>query len=224
MLPLQESLEICACPTCYAKLVLTKERILFCQNCLLGFRVNGEVPDLRLEQAIHFRKTAARKGQGVSALLTVLTGDKKNQTFEVRLGHCLVICRSPLQDFDSDTTFVGSLKDEGEVENTRIPLDSQTLKHVENSFAPARDNWDMLQNAQPHHVLGGFVRDTDFLVDDPNVSKTHAVIYQGRDGVWLLDLVSSNGTYVNSQEIEHQKLRNNDVVSVGAVSFRVNFI
>lgn len=220
---LQTFLEAMACPSCQSKLLLTKEQILLCQPCLLGFRVNGEVPDLRLDQAINFRKAAGRKTDHASALFTVLTGDKKNHTFEVRLGNCLVLCRTPLKDFDADTTFVGKIDDE--IENTRISLDGKSLRLVEKSLLQASEHLDNNpKSLHPQGLLGGFVRDVDFLIDDVKVSKTHAVIFQNKEGVWILDLVSDTGTFVNGKEIEQVKLKTNDIISVGSVSFRVNFI
>lgn len=220
---LQSYLEAIACPSCHSKLLLTKEQILLCQPCLLGFRLNGEVPDLRLDQAIHFRKAAGRKNDRASALFTVLTGDKKNHTFEVRLGACTVLCRTPLKDFEADTTFVGKLDEE--IENTRIALDGKSLRLVEKSLLQASELLDVSpNNSQPQSLLGGFVRDVDFLIDDSKVSKTHAVIFQNKEAVWLLDLVSDTGTFLNGKEIEQAKLKTNDIISVGTVSLRVNFI
>lgn len=219
---LQTYLEISACPTCHSKLILTKEQILFCQQCLLGFRVNDEVPDLRLEQAIHFRKKQNKSGSSVSALFTVLSGDRKNHTFEVKLGHCAALCRLPDENFNADTTFVGSLDEE--MQNTRIPLAQKTKKLIEKTLSVASVSLDLKAQVKPEALLGGFIRDIDFLLDDAQISKTHALIYQNNAGVWLLDLVSQNGTFVNGKEVEHQQLRSNDVISLGAESLRVNFI
>lgn len=219
---LQTYLEISACPTCHSKLILTKEQILFCQQCLLGFRINDEVPDLRLEQAIHFRKKQSNSASSVSALFTVLSGDRKNHTFEVKLGHCAVLCRVPDENFNADTTFVGSLDEE--VQNTRIPLAQKTKKLIEKTLSVASVSLDLKAQVKPEALLGGFIRDTDFLLDDADISKTHALIYQNNEGVWLLDLVSQNGTFVNGKEVELQKLKSNDVISLGAESLRVNFI
>ena len=55
----------------------------------------------------------------------------------------------------------------------------------------------------------------DILVDDRFVSKQHALIVWNGDAVVLVDLNSSNGTYVNSQRIKTRVLRDNDVISLG---------
>lgn len=221
---LQTYLDTMACPSCHSKLLLTKEQILFCQPCLLGFSLQGEVPDLRLDHAIQFRKSANRKNEGLTAaLFTVLSGSKKNHTFEVRLGACVVLCRTPLKDFDTDSTFVGQLDDD--IENTRIPLDAKSWRLIEKTLLKASENLAVNpQSQRPESMLGGFVRDIDFLIDDPQVSKTHAVIFQNKDGVWILDLLSEAGTFINGREVELYKFKPNDVLSLGDVSFRVSFI
>lgn len=214
-------LEASACPSCYSKLILTKENVLLCQNCLLGFRVQEGVPDLRFSEAIHFRKKTQASKDDRQALFTFLVGEKRNQTFEVKKGHCAVFCRSPKQDFDSDTTFVGGL--DASVQNTRVDLDSKTRKVVEKSLLQASSDL-VTDGIKPESLLGGFVRDTDVHLDDSVVSRTHALIYQNTKGVWVLDLVSKNGTFVNGKEVEHAQLKTNDVVSLGGASFRVNFV
>lgn len=53
-------------------------------------------------------------------------------------------------------------------------------------------------------------------LDDDQVSRQHALISPGSDGVTIEDLGSSNGTYVNDQPIEgRQTLRAGDRVRVG---------
>jgi len=185
--------------------------------------VNDEVVDLRLEQAIHFRKNSAQKNQKTSALFTVLTGDKKNHTFEVRFAHCIVLCRSPLVDFDSDTTFVGKINDK--VSQTRIPVDPKTMGLIDKTLRLASQDLGVHPDFdQSEAWFGGFMRDVDFLVEDEKVAKTHAVIFRNREGVFILDLFSPQGTFINGKEIEQHMLKNNDVISVGTLSLRVNFL
>ena len=45
--------EALICPSCGAeRLIPTKEKIIICQACFTGFRVNEGVPDFRLEYSI----------------------------------------------------------------------------------------------------------------------------------------------------------------------------
>jgi type II secretory pathway predicted ATPase ExeA len=55
----------------------------------------------------------------------------------------------------------------------------------------------------------------DIVVDDPYVSKLHAMLQLYSNAVVLLDLNSTNGTIVNSVETPKKVLRNNDIISLG---------
>jgi pSer/pThr/pTyr-binding forkhead associated (FHA) protein len=59
------------------------------------------------------------------------------------------------------------------------------------------------------------------LDDDDYASGHHARIESGLDGTWLIDLGSTNGTYVNAERVEgRRKLRNGDLVQVGDTELR----
>jgi len=61
------------------------------------------------------------------------------------------------------------------------------------------------------------------VIDDPRVSSFHAEIEQRSDGtLWIADLNSTNGTFVNDQPIrESQRLKAGDEVSIGDSRFRL---
>jgi hypothetical protein len=52
-------------------------------------------------------------------------------------------------------------------------------------------------------------------LDDVTVSRNHALLVRRRDGLYLDDLGSLNGTYVNRRRIESHKLENGDELQVG---------
>jgi two-component system, cell cycle response regulator len=60
----------------------------------------------------------------------------------------------------------------------------------------------------------------DIQIEDDNVSRKHAEI-NFRDGlVWLTDLQSTNGSYVNSKRISEIPLNDGDLVLIGRVLFK----
>jgi pSer/pThr/pTyr-binding forkhead associated (FHA) protein len=59
------------------------------------------------------------------------------------------------------------------------------------------------------------------LPDDEFASGHHARIESQRDGVWILDLGSTNGTYVNGARLDGRRLlHEGDVVQIGDTDFR----
>ena len=64
----------------------------------------------------------------------------------------------------------------------------------------------------------------DIVLEDPGVSRKHASLDRGEDGVWVVtDLKSSNGTYVNGEKIESPAtLRPGDAVRISQTVFRFN--
>jgi pSer/pThr/pTyr-binding forkhead associated (FHA) protein len=64
---------------------------------------------------------------------------------------------------------------------------------------------------------------SDIFLDDVTVSRNHAVLSRGSDGVVLEDLGSLNGTYVNRRRIEaRERLEDGDELQIG--KFRLAFI
>ncbi len=69
----------------------------------------------------------------------------------------------------------------------------------------------------------GRLPENNLVLDDPNVSRVHAIIYNDPLGqYWLKDLNSTNGVFVNGEKIARKKLADRDVVAIGNViiSFR----
>ena len=61
----------------------------------------------------------------------------------------------------------------------------------------------------------------DFIVDAPLVSRLHCRLEAGDDGVDVIDLKSTNGTFVNEKRIQRAKLKTGDRLRVGRVELTV---
>jgi pSer/pThr/pTyr-binding forkhead associated (FHA) protein len=62
----------------------------------------------------------------------------------------------------------------------------------------------------------------DIVIDNLAVSGEHAVLQLTDDEVFLEDLNSTNGTYVNGKAVKKQLLQNNDTVEIG--KYKIKFI
>jgi len=58
------------------------------------------------------------------------------------------------------------------------------------------------------------------IIDDAFVSYEHATIHRSKQGYWLMDLNSTNKTYLNNDLVEKKVLlHSGDVIKIGAVTF-----
>jgi hypothetical protein len=64
-------------------------------------------------------------------------------------------------------------------------------------------------------VVAGRSSECDIELDDPTVSRRHAVFVQRGDDWWVVDLDSTNGTQVNGVAAVEQRLRPGDRIELG---------
>ena len=68
--------------------------------------------------------------------------------------------------------------------------------------------------AQPSVVIGR-APSSDLVMPHPSVSKNHAMITRQNGEIWIRDLGSRNGTFLNGTRIAQSRLRNGDEIRVG---------
>ena len=61
----------------------------------------------------------------------------------------------------------------------------------------------------------GRTPDASLFLDDVTVSRNHALLVRRRDGLYIDDLGSLNGTYVNRRRIESHQLADGDEIQIG---------
>jgi predicted component of type VI protein secretion system len=63
----------------------------------------------------------------------------------------------------------------------------------------------------------GRATENDISIDDPEISRRHAVFKRSREGCTVEDMGTSNGTAVNGQTVPRAVLKHGDVVKIGEV-------
>jgi pSer/pThr/pTyr-binding forkhead associated (FHA) protein len=112
-----------------------------------------------------------------------------------------------------DTTEVYQVDETGELR----PVDLDTVTH-EGATLVIRSGGG--RSGEAFKVAGermtiGRSPDAEVFLDDVTVSRNHALLVQRRDGLYIDDLGSLNGTYVNRRRIESHRLQNGDELQVG---------
>lgn len=70
----------------------------------------------------------------------------------------------------------------------------------------------------------GRATDNQVVVDDVSVSRHHAVIRWKKGGMFITDLGSTNGTFVNSEKVSadyYYELNYSDDVKIGNIDFKI---
>ena len=67
----------------------------------------------------------------------------------------------------------------------------------------------------------GRAQGADIIVDAALVSRVHCRLEAGRDGVDVVDLSSTNGTFVNDKRIDRATLSTGDRLRVGRVELTI---
>ena len=72
-------------------------------------------------------------------------------------------------------------------------------------------------------ILIGRASNNDITIASPYVSKHHILLIRWGDSTILVDLNSTNGTFVNSERVTRHLLAHNDVIAVDNHSMFVNY-
>jgi pSer/pThr/pTyr-binding forkhead associated (FHA) protein len=114
----------------------------------------------------------------------------------------------PRQEADWDTTSV--------TEAVQIPL--ATRRDRAHLIVLAGENLGQMFRVDQSETIIGRAPDGHIRVQDGSVSRRHSRIIQVGGEVWIEDLGSSNGTYVNEGRIVRQLLRDGDKIQMGSTT------
>lgn len=148
------------------------------------------------------------------AYFIVKEGPSSGVTLKLPLGSCTAIGRS-IDDVNKTQVF--SLE-------SAVPLDDFTKKLVLNYLSKKMGkSISPITSLNLKGDIGSFKRLPDMVLNDPAISRLHAMLFFDESGAGILDLVSRNGTYVNDQEVESKSLKEGDEIELGATKIVVSF-
>jgi FHA domain len=113
----------------------------------------------------------------------------------------------------SETTVAYQVTDTGElkpVDFDRLAAEGATLV-IRSGGGRAGETFSL----DGERTAIGRTPESDVFLDDVTVSRNHALLVRRRDGIYIDDLGSLNGTYVNRERIESRKLVDGDELQIG---------
>lgn len=190
----------------------TDEKWVVCPQSQMQYPIRDGVPIMIAEEGVRMGQIADEEEVPVSSeneiLIYIAEGKNKGLEVSLPLGGCRAIGRS-LDDMESTQVFDSS---------GIVGLDDNTkqlvLTYVTKQFQASQQ--DVAGD------IGAFRRMPDISLSDSAVSRLHAMVFHGPNGVGILDLVSKNGTFVNGAEIESKFISSEDVVTIGSSKIRIN--
>jgi pSer/pThr/pTyr-binding forkhead associated (FHA) protein len=119
---------------------------------------------------------------------------------------------SDVQNESDDTTAAWQLDETGDIR----PVDPEVVQQAGTLVIRAGGG----RSGETFQVVGDQMRigrspDAEVFLDDVTVSRNHALLVRRRDGLFIDDLGSLNGTYVNRRRIESHKLVDGDELQIG---------
>jgi FhaA, N-terminal domain/FHA domain len=105
----------------------------------------------------------------------------------------------------------GSIKCEATSIPAQLPAWGELAEHRGDRHYPLRDN----------RVSIGRAPEADVVIDSPEISRLHAVLFRQGGRLWLSDLGSANGSAVNGARLaaEHIEVGSGDMLSFGPTTF-----
>jgi len=121
--------------------------------------------------------------------------------------------KDPSARVDDTTTAVRSREMMAKVRE-QVAVELLNRKRISLAFISGPLAGQVVQLTQPVTVIGR--SQGDILLDDPECSRRHAEIAITADGIYLRDLKSTNGTFMEGIRVQEVKLQSQDEFSIGA--------
>jgi ribosomal protein S27E len=105
------------------------------------------------------------------------------------------------------------------------PIDIEKLVEAEGAALVIRSGGGRAGESFPineEKMSIGRTPDAPIFLDDVTVSRNHALLVRRRDGIYIDDLGSLNGSYVNRKRIESHLLADGDEIQIG--KFKLGYL
>ena len=149
------------------------------------------------------------------AAFQVIVGPNEGDTLHVETGACRLLGRH----LSEHETVLMDPEGNRELDAGASEMLSQRLGerggHGGKAHAPAKPP------ARSRAANPDYQRGPDVILADSAISRAHAMLFVDKGGAGIVDLASTNGTYVNNKRIASAMLEHGDVIAVGSSEIAV---
>ncbi|MEO1170852.1 MAG: FHA domain-containing protein [Myxococcota bacterium] len=135
------------------------------------------------------------------AVLTVVEGPNSGDTVSLDHGICRLIGRHLSE---SETSFIDR-------DGNRV-LDPESSGIISEHL---KDKAPAAVQPTPEFRADAYERGSDVVLADDSISRAHAMIFFDDAGLGLIDLASTNGTFVNNERVGAQMVLEGDSIKIG---------
>lgn len=142
------------------------------------------------------------------AVMTIVEGPNQGDTLSVDWGVCRLLGRHLSE---SETALIDR-------DGNRI-LDGQSTQLISDHLQDRAPAMSSTNRARPSPTA--FERGPDIVLADTSTSRAHALLFCDGQTVGVLDLGSTNGSYINGRPVSSGALHDGDKLKVGTTEFEV---
>lgn len=143
------------------------------------------------------------------AILTVVDGPNTGDTLSIEFGACRLVGRHLSE---SETAFIDR-------DGNRV-LDQGAAdiisKHLKEKAPPVTAD-------EPEFRAEAYERGGDIILADDSISRAHAMAFFDGAGLGVIDLASTNGTFVNDERIGAAFVSDGDRIKIGQSEMQASF-
>ena len=156
------------------------------------------------------KNTMMEKSVGKTTMIEKPVG--KTTVVEIPPGKITVVEMTPSSDLNKTSIFSDPLDNKND-----SPESAKLIGWL--VITEGKELWKTFPITKTKISIGRSL-DCDIAIDDEHLSAKHASLRFQNDVLFITDLDSSNGTYVNGQEVSRCELSDNDIIKIGNASLK----
>lgn len=145
------------------------------------------------------------------ALLTVVSGPNSGDTLSIEKGTCRLVGRHLSE---SETAMIDR-------EGNRV-IDAPSSQIISEHLHDKAPNMGASAAPAPTFDADIFDRGADVILSDDSISRAHAMLFFEDTGFGIIDLASTNGSRINSEQITSALAKDGDSITLGETEMTVS--